>query len=263
MKLKIGLIVLATVCLGLIVALFTTRKAAVDQRVHDTAIILDFSNQLDTANLTLNDVRQVNLELTTKMTAVQQTAAEFSNDLAAASSALSASKASLQSAEGKISNLNGRIADLEAQNKALDERAADLTGKLADLNARILITQQKLANSEADNTFLAAELQKQLAQKTELERKFGDLNVVRAQVKKLRDDLYVARRLEWMANGTSPSTVRKGGELLMRRSTVSVAPASAKAAPAPLKPASPYDLNVEVGSDGSVRVISATNSPSH
>lgn len=152
-----------------------------------------------------------------------------------------------------------------------------MTNRLAELDALIIVTKHKLANSETDNAYLTAELQKQLAQKAELQRKFNDLNVVRAQVKKLRDELFVARRLEWMANGADPSTPTKGAALLMRRTpapaaTVSVSPASpasasakaAASATSPAKPASPFDLNVEVGSDGSVHVIPpATNTTAH
>jgi predicted nucleic acid-binding Zn-ribbon protein len=262
MKIKIGLVVLATACVGLLVALFATKKSADDQRTKDSATILQFSNDLGTASTTMNDLRQVNLMLTNDLASVHQLVAVLSNNLAMTSGTLSNTKASLQSAESQIANLNGRITDLEEQNKALDERAAELTNKLAQMDALIAATQHKLANAEADNAFLAGELQKQMAQKAELERKFADLNVVRAQVKKLRDELFVARRLQWIASGVDPTTPLKGGAVLMQRGTVSVSPAStiaaqakAEAARQPAKPASPFDLNVEVGSDGTVHVI--------
>lgn len=270
MKLKIGIVILALVCIGLLIALNTTKKSAEVQRKQDTAAILDFSNQLDSANISLNDLRQVNLMLTNDLSALQQAAETLSNKLVATSSTLSTTKESLATAEGQIVNLNGRINDLEAQNKALDERAVDLTNRLAALNAQIIETQRKLANSQTDNAYLTAELQKQLAQKAELERKFNDLDVLRTQVKKLRDELFVTRRLQWMANGNDPSTPKKGGEIMMQRRSVTVSPAGAEAAkvaagtPAAGKTASPYDLNVEVGSDGSVHVIPpATNSAAH
>ena len=78
---------------------------------------------------------------------------------------------------------------------------------------------------------------------------------MRAQVKKLRDDLFIARRLEWMREGIDPTKQLKGGQLLMQR-----APVAANAAPAAGSPH--YNLNVEVGSDGSVHVIPPlTNAP--
>lgn len=279
MKLKIGIVILAVICLGLLLALTSSKKSAEAQRKQDTAAILDFSNQLDLANMNLNDLRQVNLVLTNDLSALQQVAVSLSNQLVttattltATKTTLSTTKASLATAEGQIVNLNGRINDLEAQNKALDERAAELTNRLAELNSQIIETKHKLASSQTDNAYLTAELQKQLAQKAELERKFNDLNVLRAQVKKLKDELFVTRRLQWMANGNDPGTPKKGAEGLMQNRSVTVSPASAAAAKitasTPAAPAgrtaSPYDLNVEVGSDGSVRVIpAATNSSAH
>jgi chromosome segregation ATPase len=261
MKIKIGIIVLAVICAGLFIALFATKKSSDTQRQQDAATILQFSNDLGTANINLNDRNQVILMLTNDIASARQLVTVLSNNLMVASTDLSNTKAALQTADDQIVNLNGRIADLEAQNKALDERANELTNRLAELDALIIATQQKLANAEADNAYLTAELQKQMAQKAELQRKFNDLNVVRAQVKQLREELFVAQHLEWIKAGTSASSVKKGAELLTQRSPVNPASvAAAKAAVAsepPAKPASPYDLNVEVGSDGSVHVIPA------
>src|SRR5260221_2277063 len=101
-----------------------------------------------------------------------------------------------------------------------------------------------------------------MTQKAELERRFIDLHAVRGQLKKLRTELFEARRLQWMNDGTSPGMQPKGAELLMQRSSpAGAAPSGAKSVP---KPAPQYDLNVEVGSDGSVHVIPApTNSAAH
>jgi chromosome segregation ATPase len=153
---------------------------------------------------------------------------------------------------GQITNLNASIADLEAQNQALDQRANSLSNTIEGLNSQISDTEQKLASSETNNTFLTAELQNQMKQRADLERQFNDLGEVRGQVKKLRDELFVARRLEWMRTGVDSANQPKGAELLMHPS-----PASAASARPPLG-----DLNVEVGSDGSVHVIPPlTNSP--
>jgi chromosome segregation ATPase len=248
MKTKIGIIVLVAICAGLVIALIATKKSADDLRKKDADAILDFSNQLTTANASLDDLRQVNLMLTNDLANSRDALLTLSNNLMETSGELTDTKASLESAQDQITNLNTRIADLEAQNKVLDDRAAALTNTIASLDSQIADEQQKLATSETNNVFLAAELQKQMAQKAELEHKFNDLDEVRAQVRKLRDELFVARRLQWMNNGSNPSTQQKGAELLMQR-------------PAPARPPH-YDLNVEVGSDGSIHVIPPpTNSP--
>ena len=95
-----------------------------------------------------------------------------------------------------------------------------------------------------------------MAQKAVLEHKFSDISEVRAQLGKLKEEVFVARRVQL---GKSDISGKKGAELLkLFRSTPATNP--------PAKNASPYDLNVEVGSDGSVKIIApagATNSPAH
>jgi len=76
-------------------------------------------------------------------------------------------------------------------------------------------------------------------------------DMMRDQVRKLRDELSIARRLEWIRRGLYGS--EKGAEKLQK----GLASAG---------PQTNYDLNVEVGSDGSVKVIpplGATNAPAH
>lgn len=256
MKMKFGIIALVVVSVGLLIALIATKKQADDMHVKDAASILEFSNQLDTANINLNDLRQVNLMLTNDLESTRQVFAAASNTL---SGELAGAKVQIESDQDQITNLNGRIGDLETQNKALDDRATTLSNNMVALDAQIAATQQQLATSETNNAFLAAELQKQMTQKAELERRFNDLDAVRGQLKKLRTELFEARRLQWMNEGTSPGMQPKGGALLMQHpSPAGTAPSSVKSTP---KPAPQYDLNVEVGSDGSVHVIPApTNS---
>ncbi|MGA3283628.1 MAG: hypothetical protein ABSD57_04120 [Verrucomicrobiota bacterium] len=250
MKTKLAIVILTVVCAGLAVALIAAKKTTSDQ-LNNVAAILDLSNQLVTANENLDELRQVNLRLTNDLAAVQQQTSRLSNGLSEASGALASAKATLQGAQDQIANLNGRITDLEAQNKVLDDRATALTNTIAALDVQIADTEQKLADSETNNVFLEKELQQQIAQRAELERKFDDLNEVRAQVKKLRDELFVARRLQLMRNGAAD---QKGAELLVQPRTLVATTAAAKPPH--------YDLNVEVGSDGSVHVIPPlTNAP--
>jgi hypothetical protein len=101
-------------------------------------------------------------------------------------------------------------------------------------------------------------LQKQLAAKAELEHKFNDLDELRGQVKKIKDEMFATRRLLMMKNDVSN---KHGAEMLITRTP----PSNGTNAPAHKTPSS-YDLNVEIGSDGSVKVIPPlgnTNSPAH
>jgi len=255
MKIKIIVVILAVVCLGLAIALFAIKQQADDQHRKDVDARNDFSNQLISANSHLDELRQVNLQLTNDLATSQQQVAQLSNTIASANSALEQSKTSLTSAQVQITSLNNQIAALEAQNKVLDQRAADLTNVIAKLNTSIEDTQNRLAVAETNRVFLEQELQKEMAQKAELEHKFNDLGELRAQVSKIRDEMFVARRLELMKNDNGG---KKGAELLIQRT----APATNTVAPLPAN----SDLNVEVGSDGTVKVIpplAKPNPPAH
>ena len=287
MKIKIAIIVLAIAIVGLGIALFATKKQAEEQQTKDAATIADLSGQVMSAKKQIDDLGQVNIVLTNDLAASRQQLAQLSNSLASAAAALNSTRSSLLSAQNQITNLNTyitnlntHIADLEVQNKVLDQRAGELTNSLAQLPASIEKTQTQLAIAETNRIFIEQELQKQMAKKAELEHKFNDLDTLRAQVRKLRDEMFVARRLQLMKNDNG---TKKGAELLIQRNvtftnlpvmkpatvaapvvTTTNKPAAVRP-PAPVaKPASGYDLNVEVGSDGSVKVIpplGATNRP--
>ena len=269
MNTKIGIAILAVACVGLAVALVVLKQQAEQQQTDSAAKIVDFSNQITEANGHVTDLDQANLTLRNDLATNRQNSLVLSNRLAALSAQLSetagtlaTTTVSLEGAEqqitslnGRITNLNERITDLEAQNQALDQRASSLSNTIASLDSQIASTQMKLATSETNNAFLDSELKQQIAQRAELERKFNDLVVVRTQVRKLRDELIAAQRLEWMREGTDPTKLMKGGQMLMQHTPPASHPAPAAGSPA-------YNLNVEVGSDGSVHVIPPpTNAP--
>jgi chromosome segregation ATPase len=260
MRMKIGIIVLAILAGGLLIALLAVKRAGDDQRKEDLYTVLDFSNQLTTANASLDDLRQVNLILTNDVSASREALETASNNLAAATAALADTRAALENSQSEVTNLNARINDLSAENKVLDDRATTLSNTIVALNIQIADTRRKLASSESNNALLAIELQKQMAQKMELQRQYNDLDAVRVQVRKLRDEEFSARRLQWIQNGTAPENQPKGAQLLM----LHPASASKYTKPASTNHVPQFDLNVEVGSDGSVHVLPpATNSTAH
>lgn len=245
MKIKVIIVVLAVIAAGLAIALFAIKKQGEDQHTADVNSILDFSNQVLSATTKINDLNQVNLTLTNDLLSSRQQVLDFSNNLAT-------SQSDLASAHGEIDTLNSRVSDLEVQNKTLDNRLGDLTNTIAQLNAQIEETQQKLASSEAGNSFLQQALQEQMAQRAELEHKLNDLDQLRQQVRKIKSDMFVARRLQLMQHDNSG---KKGAELLvMRRDNPYTPPAAMPA---------DTSLNVEIGSDGSVRVVPPLGAPTN
>lgn len=254
MKNRLGLIVLGLVCLGLAIAVITIRNNAVEQKRNDTDAILGFSNKWVETSTKWEDEKQVNAEMEKDLNVRKQTLIELTNNFTSVSSNLSdtsahlaKTEADLKASQDELAKRDAKIAELETQNQVLDKQAADLSTSITNLTLQIADTEKKLTASEGDKAFLEKELKRMMAEKAELERQFNDLTVLRAQVAKLKQELNIARRLEWIRQGLFASSEQKGAQKLMQG--LGASPSQARAA----RPA--YDLNVEVGADGSVKVI--------
>jgi chromosome segregation ATPase len=266
MKNQIGLIVLVVVCLGLLLGVVVVRKQAGDQHSKDTETVSDYSNRWVKTSGTLDEQKQVAALLEKDLDSQKKSLADLTNNytqvsanLAQTSSNLAKTDEALQASQQEVARRDAKISDLEAQNQALDKQALDLSASLTNLTTQIAATQRRLAASEGDKAFLEKELKRLIGEKTELERQFNDLSVLRAQVSKLKEELNIARRIEWIRQGIFANAEQKGAQKLMQG--VSAPQMQARTA----KPA--YDLNVEVNADGSVKVIpplagaGTTNSP--
>jgi chromosome segregation ATPase len=178
-----------------------------------------------------------------------------STNLAETAASLVKTKASLEATEAEVRKRDSRIAELESQNQMLDKQALDLSTAITNLTTQIADTRRKLATSEGDRATLEKELKRLMAEKAELERQFNDLAVLRAQVAKLKEELTIARRIDWIRRGLFSGSEVKGAQRLM----TGVKPPTA---PPPPSTKTNYDLNVELKSDGSApRVLSPTNAP--
>ncbi|HEY5915383.1 MAG TPA: hypothetical protein VJA21_32775 [Verrucomicrobiae bacterium] len=264
MKTRLGLALLALLCLGLVIALVTVKKHAGEQQADDFKRIGDYSNRVVTVTDQLEQQKQVNAvfekDLDTHKKALGDLTNSFtrvSANLTEVSGNLVKTEQSLKTAQQEVAKRDSRISELEMQNQALDKQALELGASITNLNTQIAETQRKLAASEGDKAFLEKELKRLMAEKAELERQFNDLAVMRAQVAKLKEELNIARRIEWIRQGLFASTEQKGAQKLMQGLSAPQTPAKAPR-PSP-------DLNVEVSADGSVKVIppptKSTNSP--
>ena len=260
MKNRIGLIVLLVVCLGLGIALLTVRNQAKEQQKADGETILDYSNKLGTANVQIEEQKQVAANLYKDLDEQKKAIIELTNNYTQVASNLSQTttdlaktEASLKASQDEVAKRDAKISDLETQNQALDKKALDLNNAITGLTAQINDTQHKLAASEGDRAFLEGELKRLTAEKAELERQFNDLAVLRAQVAKLKEEMNIARRLEWIRQGLFAANEEKGAQKLMQG--VNAQPPQAR------MPKPNYDLNVEVSADGSVKVIPPATNP--
>jgi chromosome segregation ATPase len=230
------------------IVLVVTKQNATAEKKKDTDTILSLSNQWERTTALLEESKQVNQNLEKDLQVRKTEFAELTNKFTDTTAVLVKTEGDLKTAQADLVKRDAKIADLEAQNASLDKQALDLSAALTNLTTEIEATQRKLASTEGDKAFLEKELKRLLAEKAELERQFNDLEILRAQVSKLKAEMHVANRLDWIRKGIMGGDV-KGAQLLV------------KPTEAP-KPANAYDLNVEVNADGSVRVIPPlTNSP--
>jgi chromosome segregation ATPase len=266
MKTMIGLIVLAVLCLGLGVALFSTRQQAAAEKKQDTDHIARLSNQWVEVDGKLQEQKQVSLSLERDVAARKQQVGEWTsrfsdltnrfsdltNKFTTVATTLVQTENSLSATKEEVARRDAKITQLEQQNRDLDQRALELSGAITNLTGQIADTQGKLARSEGNRAFLEQELKRLMAEKAELERQFNDLVLVRAQVVKLREELNISRRLDWIRKGLFAADEPKGAQKLMQKTL----------APAPADTQGHYDLNVEVNADGTVRVLPPpTNAP--
>jgi chromosome segregation ATPase len=244
---------LVALCLILGITLIVMMSKASSRQQEDAQRIETLSNKWVTVEKEAEDQKSVMATLYKERDEQKKSYEDLTNNftkisdqLSLTSSNLGKTEADLKSAKDEIAQRDSKIADLEAQNQNLDRQALDLSTALTNLNAQIDETKRKLDASEGDNAFLTKELKRLMAEKAELERQFSDLTVMRAQVAKLKEELSIARRLEWIREGLFARADQHGAQQLMQ---FGPPPAAAK----PPKPA--YDLNVEVSADGSVKVI--------
>ncbi len=261
MKNRIGVVilVLVLVCVGLGVALFAIKQKAAEE-LHDAAVTNSaLSNNVVQINDQLDRQKQVNADLYAdrekrikEFQSLTNKYLESLTALAQVSNNLAQTEVALKASQEETAKRDAKIADLETQNQALDKKAVDLSAAITNLTAQIDETKRKLAASEGEKGFLEKELKRLMAEKAELEKQFNDLTVLRAQVSKLKEELSVARRLEWIRQGLFASTDQRGAQKLMQGTATTPAKA----------PKPSYDLNVEVSADGSVKVIPPlTNRP--
>jgi len=251
MKGKTGIVVLVVLCIALGVGLLIRHAKAVQEQQAAGAKIMTMSNQWVKTENDLNEQRKVNATMEKTLETKTSEAESLSNKVENLTSTLvkteEDAKTAAQQAKGEIAKRDAKIADLEGQNDDLTKKMSDLNTSINNLEAQISDTQKKLAASEGDREFLLKELKRLQAEKAELERKFNDLAVLRDQVRKLRDELSIARRLEWIRRGLYGS--ERGAEKLQK----GLATAG---------PQTNYDLNVEIKQSGGAKIASpATNSP--
>jgi chromosome segregation ATPase len=246
---KVAVAILAVLAILLGVGWLMRHKRALDQQQLDHDRILQFSNEWAHASENLVEQKKVNVSLETNLLQRFEEITALSNHVLSVASTLQRTEAEKKAALEEVTKREARITELESQRDDMTKKMTDLNGSIANLEGQIADTERKLAAAEGDRAWLLKELKRLQDEKAALEKQFNDLAILREQVRKLRDELSVQRRIEWIRKGLY-GTPAKGGELLQKGMVTS-------------RPATNYNLDVELNRDGSVRITPLpTNAPS-
>jgi chromosome segregation ATPase len=251
---KVLIFLLVLVCAGLGYGVYKFNEQAAEGREEaDRAMreARELSEQLAQTSSNLEEQLQVNQKIDSDLAARTAALQQVSNEVQSlrANLALAEAKAAeeAKAAADAITKKQAEIQELEGRNANLNNRMTDLTTAIEELESQIADTERKLAASEGDREFLLAELSRLQSEKVDLERQFNDLALLRGQIRKLRDELSLASRLEWIRRGLYGSQL----------------PETERLEPGYAEPvgSEPVDLEVEIRQDGGARVIEEPEVP--
>jgi septal ring factor EnvC (AmiA/AmiB activator) len=250
---KVAIVILILAAVGLGVGLMYRHNEAVKVKMADEEIKSVLSNKVEQTQAKLDEEQKVNLQLGTILNLKGEELSSTSNTLAKVNADLARTQKEMQAAgdaaKAEIERRDNQIAQLTSQTNALTIKMDDLTSNIDKLGKQISDTERKLSASEGDRDFLVKELRRMQTEKAELERQFNDLAILRTQISKLKEEMSIARRLEWIKMGIYGTQGKKGAEALITRSTPT------------LTNTNNFDLNVELRQDGGATVAPPTTPP--
>lgn len=218
---RAAITVLTIICLALGGALYVRNKRAIEAEQKDQARILALSNDLVKASVQRDELHKISLLLETNLTVTSLELYGISNHLVKTSADLekakSEAKAATEAFQAEMKKRDSKIAELEHENTTLEKQSDDLRGAIGGLEKAISDTEKKLSASEGDREFLLKELKRLQAEKADLERQFNDIVELRKQLSRLKEELSIARRIEWIKKGIFGFSEVKGGQALLQQ----------------------------------------------
>jgi chromosome segregation ATPase len=247
MKAALVLLIICSLGLGVALLVVHNKRVQIEKAKIETAENLTNTiKRLDDTQQKLDEQQQVAMTLETNLYLRGRELTSVSNNYVKISAELARTQKEMQAAadaaRAEIERKDAQISQLTSQTNALSRKMDDLTSSIGSLSKQIADTEKKLLASEGDREFLLKELKRLQVEKADLEKQFNDLSALRTQVAKLKEELSIARRLEWIRMGIYGLQEKKGAERLM---AVNPPPAHG----------SNYNLNVELKQDGGAVIV--------
>jgi chromosome segregation ATPase len=247
MKAAIVLLLICTLGLGVALLVVHNKRVQIEKvKETTTSNLNEVSNTLEQTRAKLEEQEQVAMKLETNLLIRGQELSSVSNNYLNIKAELAKTQKDMQAAaeaaRAAIEQKDAQISQLTSRTNEMTRKMDDLSTSIGNLSKQIGDTERKLAASEGDREFLLKELKRLQTEKSELEKQFNDLSLLRTQVAKLKEELSVARRLEWIRMGIYGLQEQKGAQRLM----VGAQPPGAR---------SNFNLNVELKQDGGATVV--------
>ena len=202
------------------------------------------SNKFHKASLDLSQERS---KLAAKSAELDKTSAELKKtqaQLTTTTQRAVAAEREIVMAKQEISKRDQQISLLQTERGNLNEQIGELQGNIAKLSQDIQTKEKELADSMGDREFLIGELKRLQREKAELEKQLNDLAFLREQVKELKQQLSVKRRLELIRKGIFGGPPKRGAQRLRDKNFAPITRSQPKN----------FSLEVEVTRDGEVKV---------
>lgn len=249
MQVRVVVVLLLLVSMGLGIGFYLTNQRLEAQQKAGAALVDQLKGELVRAESRLNEQVKVNASLETNLARRVEEVGLYSNKLGFITTELSRTeteaKAAAEKARKEIEDREKRIVGLTGEKDDLTARLDEMSLKIQGLQSAIREAERRLASSEGDREILKKELRRMLAEKADLEKRFADLSEVNAQIRRLREEAFVARRMEIIRKGVI--NFDQKGATLLQQGIRRPAPTNATRTDG--------GLEVELRSDGDGRVV--------
>lgn len=116
----------------------------------------------------------------------------------------------LTSAATQLTTATKTVETLKADKTQMQTKIDTLNGQVARLDTRIKRLEEEIVRGENNRELLLKELASLRIEKANMERKFNDIDDIRAQYKNLRHDEILESRRRWSAQGYDGFYTRSG-----------------------------------------------------
>ena len=176
-------VILGLLCLGLAIALFSSKRDNEEQHAKDLETITSTSNMLSTAWKEVAAFRGNVSTLSNRIETLQSTTLTISNQVIEAQSALATAK---EASERQITELKAQNVQLETEKQVSSQRIAELTNHISDLTNQIASAQTNLLQASKEYALLENRFRRDVAERVIVERRFNNRNELKARLEYLQ-----------------------------------------------------------------------------